>query len=186
MTIIQPTRKCSHCGERFSLTPRRGRNSDKRHATQGTRSYHLGARYCKEACRKAASKARRRSSTVARKAEKTINRRPRQKFCRCFNALRVQENKSRVLPSRPARLPHQCFGRLPLSAGEAGSGRRAMKQESESRSTRFLFVHDGRACCGHLISRGPNGWETFDRHGESVGTFASLRDAAAALPRIAA
>jgi hypothetical protein len=72
MTIILPTRKCSHCGERFSLTPRRGRNSDKRHATQGTRSYHLGARYCKEACRKAASKARRRSSTVARKAEKTL------------------------------------------------------------------------------------------------------------------
>jgi hypothetical protein len=116
----------------------------------------------------------------------TIDRRPRQKFCRCFNALRVQENRSRVLPSRPARLPHQCFGRLPLSAGEAASGRRAMKQESESRSTRFLFVHDGRACCGHLISRGPNGWEAFDRHGESVGTFASLRDAAAALPRIAA
>jgi hypothetical protein len=68
----RPTRKCSHCGERFALTPRRGRNSDKRHATQGTRSYHLGARYCKEACRKAASKARRRSSTVARKAEKTL------------------------------------------------------------------------------------------------------------------
>jgi hypothetical protein len=72
VTASLPTRKCSHCGERFSLTPRRGRNSDKRHATQATRSYHLGARYCKEACRKAASKARRRSSTVARKAEKML------------------------------------------------------------------------------------------------------------------
>jgi len=72
MTTPLPTRICSHCGERFSLTPRRGRNSDKRHATQGTRSYHLGARYCEEACRKAASKARRRSSTVARKAQKAL------------------------------------------------------------------------------------------------------------------
>src|ERR1700750_1354474 len=27
-----PTRKCSHCGERFALRPRRGRNSGKRHA----------------------------------------------------------------------------------------------------------------------------------------------------------
>jgi hypothetical protein len=67
-----PTRKCSHCGEPFALRRRRGRNSDKRHATQGTRSYHLGTRYCKEACRKAASKARRGSSTVAPKAEKTL------------------------------------------------------------------------------------------------------------------
>jgi hypothetical protein len=65
-------RKCSHCGERFALTPRRGRNSDKRQAMQATRAYHLGARYCKDACRKAASKARRRSSTVARKAQKGL------------------------------------------------------------------------------------------------------------------
>src|SRR5262249_18911353 len=72
MTTILPTRKCSHCGERFALTPRRGRNSSKRRATRRRRSHHLGARYCKDACRKAASKTRRRSSTVAPKAEKTL------------------------------------------------------------------------------------------------------------------
>jgi hypothetical protein len=59
-----------------------------------------------------------------------------------------------------------------------------MKQQSESQSARFLFVHDGRACCGHLISRGTKGWEAFNRHDESVGIFSSVRDAAAALPRI--
>ena len=37
-----------------------------------TRAYHLGARYCTPTCRKAASKARRRSSTVARKAQKAL------------------------------------------------------------------------------------------------------------------
>src|SRR5262245_17504400 len=72
VTTPLATRKCSHCGERFALRPRRGRNSDKRHAMQGARPYHLGARYCKEACRKAASKARRGSSTVARKAQKAL------------------------------------------------------------------------------------------------------------------
>jgi hypothetical protein len=39
---------------------------------QETRAYHLGARYCTPTCRKAASKARRRSSTVARKAQKAL------------------------------------------------------------------------------------------------------------------
>jgi hypothetical protein len=68
-----PTRICSHCGERFALRPRRGRNSGKRHAMHGARPYHLGARYCTPTCRKAASKARRRSSTtVAQKAQKTL------------------------------------------------------------------------------------------------------------------
>jgi hypothetical protein len=67
-----PTRICSHCGERFALGPRRGRNSDKRQAMHGARVYHLGARYCTPTCRKAASKGRRRSSTVARKAQKAL------------------------------------------------------------------------------------------------------------------
>ena len=146
----------------------------------------------------------------------TINRRPRQKFCRCFNALRVQENRSRILPDWPARLPDQRFRRLPLPAGKTSARRGSMKQrhggsngeslrattghaakltvanddgnmkrhrkQPESQSARFLFVHDGRACCGHVISRGPKGWEAFNQHDESVGTFASAREAAAALP----
>jgi hypothetical protein len=68
-----PTRKCSYCGERFALTRRRGRNSGRRKCTTN-RSYHMGARYCREACRKAASKARRRASTVAQIPEKTAER----------------------------------------------------------------------------------------------------------------
>jgi hypothetical protein len=68
-----PTRKCSYCGERFTLARRRGRNSGRRTSTTN-RSYHMGARYCKEACRKAASKARRRASTVAQNPEKTAER----------------------------------------------------------------------------------------------------------------
>jgi hypothetical protein len=58
MTIILPTRKCSHCGERFALTRRRGRNSGRR-LRPATPSLHFGARYCTATCRKAASKVRR-------------------------------------------------------------------------------------------------------------------------------
>jgi hypothetical protein len=71
MTTPLPTRKCSHCGEGFALTPRRGRNSGRR-LRPATPSLHFGARYCTATCRKAASKARRYSSTVARKADKTL------------------------------------------------------------------------------------------------------------------
>jgi len=54
----QPTRKCSHCGERFALRPRRGRNLSSHKRPRPTR-YHEGDRYCSDACRKLASKARR-------------------------------------------------------------------------------------------------------------------------------
>jgi hypothetical protein len=72
VTASLPTRKCSHCGERFALTPRRGRNSSRR-VRPGRPSLHFGARYCTATCRKAASKARRRSSIGARKAIKTLS-----------------------------------------------------------------------------------------------------------------
>jgi hypothetical protein len=71
MTTPLPTRICSHCGERFALTLRRGRNSSRR-VGFATPSLHFGARYCTATCRKAASKARRRASTVARNADKTL------------------------------------------------------------------------------------------------------------------
>jgi hypothetical protein len=72
--LAAPTRKCSHCGERFTLIARRGRNSDKRHAN-ATRSYHLGTRYCSYACRYAAHEARRNrlrrnASSVGQNAKK--------------------------------------------------------------------------------------------------------------------
>jgi hypothetical protein len=71
VTASLPTRKCSHCGERFALTPRRGRNSGRR-LRPATPSLHFGARYCTATCRKAASKARWRSSIVAKKPHKTL------------------------------------------------------------------------------------------------------------------
>jgi hypothetical protein len=71
MTTLLPTRICSHCGERFALTPRRGRNSGRR-LRPGSPSLHFGARYCTSTCRKAASKRRRYSSPVVRKADKSL------------------------------------------------------------------------------------------------------------------
>jgi hypothetical protein len=53
-----PMRKCSRCGERFALKPRRGRNLSSHKRPRPTR-YHEGARYCSHTCRKLASKARR-------------------------------------------------------------------------------------------------------------------------------
>src|SRR5262249_56953775 len=46
-----PTRKCSHCGERVTLTPRRGRNSGRRPPRAEAPSLHHGARYCGTSCR---------------------------------------------------------------------------------------------------------------------------------------
>ena len=52
------TRKCSHCGERFSLALRQGRNSRRARAGQ-ERTFQQAQRFCSANCRKAASKARR-------------------------------------------------------------------------------------------------------------------------------
>jgi hypothetical protein len=52
------TRQCCHCGERFSLVQRSGRNSRRARANR-ERSYHQEQRYCSATCRKLASKARR-------------------------------------------------------------------------------------------------------------------------------
>jgi len=57
-TSTAPTRRCSHCGERFALKPRRGRNLSSHKRLHPTR-YHEGARYCSDACRFAAHEARR-------------------------------------------------------------------------------------------------------------------------------
>jgi len=69
-----PTRKCSRCGERFALKPRRGRNLSSRKELRPT-AYHEGARYCSDTCRFAAHEARRQraprhSTTVGQNAMK--------------------------------------------------------------------------------------------------------------------
>jgi len=71
-----PTRKCSHCGERFTLTPRRGRNSGRRPPRAEAPSLHHGARYCGTSCRQAAhedrrTRARARPSSVGQNAPKS-------------------------------------------------------------------------------------------------------------------
>jgi hypothetical protein len=50
-------RECAHCGERFSLVQRSGRDSYRARAGR-ERSFHQEQRYCSATCRKLASKAR--------------------------------------------------------------------------------------------------------------------------------
>jgi hypothetical protein len=85
----------------------------------------------------------------------TIKRHPRQKLSLCFNALRGEENRSRIaqkarcaqssVPDWPARLPDQRVGRLPLPAGEASAGRRAMKRNTPASSRTFASVREAAA-----------------------------------------
>ena len=51
-------RECAHCGERFSLALRQGRNSRRARAGQ-ERTFQQAQRFCSANCRKVASKARR-------------------------------------------------------------------------------------------------------------------------------
>jgi hypothetical protein len=55
------TRQCRHCGERFPLALRQGRNS--RRARAGRERSYQDQRYCSATCRKLASKARVAGST---------------------------------------------------------------------------------------------------------------------------
>jgi hypothetical protein len=50
-----------------------------------------------------------------------------------------------------------------------------------SATTPISYVYDGRQCLGHVLSRGPKGFEAFDHDDKSLGVFASMRDAANAL-----
>ena len=46
---------------------------------------------------------------------------------------------------------------------------------------RALAVFDGQVCCGHIVSRGPNGFEGFDVDDKSLGVFPTQKAAADAL-----
>jgi hypothetical protein len=52
---------------------------------------------------------------------------------------------------------------------------------AELLKNRFVYVYDGRTCRGHVINRGPQGFEAFDHDDRSVGVFSTQREAAAAL-----
>jgi hypothetical protein len=45
----------------------------------------------------------------------------------------------------------------------------------------LLSVYSGQQCLGHLLNRGPQGWESFDVNDKSLGTFATMKAAADAL-----
>jgi hypothetical protein len=44
----------------------------------------------------------------------------------------------------------------------------------------MLAVFDGRRCLGHLLRRGPKGWEAFDARDTSLGLHSDQAEAAAA------
>jgi hypothetical protein len=64
-----------------------------------------------------------------------------------------------------------------------------MTHRAESRADQQLgaprhswcSVYDGQRCLGHVISRGRDGVEAFDRDDKSIGTFPTQRVAVAAL-----
>jgi hypothetical protein len=45
----------------------------------------------------------------------------------------------------------------------------------------LAYVYDGQQCLGHVLSRGPNGFEAFDSDDKSLGVFETQRQAANAL-----
>jgi hypothetical protein len=50
----------------------------------------------------------------------------------------------------------------------------------------LLSVYSGQQCLGHLLNRGPQGWESFDANDKSRGVFATMQEARDALPEAAA
>jgi hypothetical protein len=55
---------------------------------------------------------------------------------------------------------------------------------NSNRKTTLLSVYDGGRCIGFVLPRDQLGWEAFDADDNSVGTFKTQADAAAALERM--
>jgi hypothetical protein len=73
-------------------------------------------------------------------------------------------------------------------AGRHGGVPRIIAQPRPNTATRsdqqhWLAIYSGQQCVGHVISRGPCGVEGYDCVDRSIGLFASVADAAAALER---
>jgi|RhiMethySRZTD1v2_1073278.scaffolds.fasta_scaffold5268912_1 hypothetical protein len=45
----------------------------------------------------------------------------------------------------------------------------------------LAYCYDGRKCVGHILGRGPAGFEAFDRDDKSLGLFPTGKQAANAL-----
>ena len=50
----------------------------------------------------------------------------------------------------------------------------------------LAYVYDGREAVGHVLARGRAGFEAFDIEERSLGVYATQREAAAAIMRVAA
>jgi hypothetical protein len=48
-------------------------------------------------------------------------------------------------------------------------------------TTPLSYVYDGRQCLGHILRRGCQGYEAFDRDDKSIGIFPSQQQAANAI-----
>jgi hypothetical protein len=57
----------------------------------------------------------------------------------------------------------------------------AQSEKQELRPTALRSVFNGRTCLGHILSRGPLGFEAFDRDDVSLGVFATAEAAAFAI-----
>jgi hypothetical protein len=47
----------------------------------------------------------------------------------------------------------------------------------------LLSVCDGQTCCGFVLSRGRDGFESFNWAGKSIGKFPTQQEAVRAIPR---
>ena len=55
------------------------------------------------------------------------------------------------------------------------------RQPGERRA--FFYVHNGKECVGHVIGRGPEGFQAYDRNDKPVGLYPTASEAAAVLVR---
>jgi hypothetical protein len=53
--------------------------------------------------------------------------------------------------------------------------------KSSNKSSGWVSVYDGRECIGHIFSRGPQGFQAYDKDDKSLGFFKSQEAAAHAL-----
>jgi hypothetical protein len=60
------------------------------------------------------------------------------------------------------------------------TGSRTDQQLGSRHSWCSVYTADGR-CCGHLVSRGRDGFEAFNLDDKSIGIFSRQREAAEAL-----
>jgi hypothetical protein len=67
-----------------------------------------------------------------------------------------------------------------ITRGEVGRG--GDMSAPKPAASPMVSVYDGQQCLGNILSRGPKGYEAFDRDDKSVAIFKTQAEAARALP----